>query len=241
MSDKTLIVGLGEVGTALLEVLSQVHDVYVKDDGLDAEGRKLYRGPDNGEQFDVMHICFPYKNTDQFRIDVQKLQQTYNVGVTVVHSTVPVGTCRQLGAVHSPIMGKHPYLASDLVTFTKFIGGPDVSLVAEHLHRAGMRVYITDKSETTEAMKLLSTLFYAVCIEYTKDVKRFCLEYGLPFEMWTLWTEAYNTGYVVARGDSQLVRPNLTPILKPIGGHCVRSNLGMTDSIWARFIEGRQE
>ena len=240
MADKALIVGLGEVGTALLEILSQVHDVYVKDDGLDAEGRKLYRGPDNGERIDFMHICFPYQDDEQFRIGVQKLQQVYDVGVTVVHSTVPVGTCRQLGAVHSPVMGKHPRLFSDMMTFTKFIGGPDASAVAEHLHRAGMRVYITDKAETTEAMKLLSTLFYAVCVEYTKDVKRFCLEYGLPFELWTLWTEAYNEG-VVARGDSQLVRPNLTPFLRPLGGHCLQPNLGMTDLVWARFVEDRQE
>jgi len=143
MADKALIVGLGQVGTALLEVLSQVHDVYIKDDQLDtSDGCKLYRGPDNGEQFDFMHICFPFENADQFRISIQGLQQTYDVGMTVVHSTVPVGTCKRLGAVHSPVMGKHPYLASDLLSFTKFVGGLDASVVAEHLHQAGMRVYI---------------------------------------------------------------------------------------------------
>ena len=233
MTDKVLIAGVGQVGTALLEVLSLAHTCFIRDT------KDASTSPGNGEQFDFMHICFPYQNAEQFRIEVQKLQSTYDVAYTVVHSTVPIGTCRVLKATHSPVMGRHTSMTSDLLTFTKFIGGPDASSVAEHLRQAGMRVYITDKSETTEAMKLLCTLYYGVCIEFTKDVKRLCLEYGLPFELWSIWTDAYNAG-VVARGEPELVRPNLVPILEPLGGHCVRPNLELLESIWCDFIRSRQ-
>ncbi len=237
MADKALIIGLGEVGSALHTVLGKVHNVSVKDGADSLHYDSLYRAPDEGERFDFMHICFPYDGS--FVQEVGKYQRIYHTDVTVVHSTVPVGTCRQVGAVHSPVIGLHPHLQQSLLTFTKFVGGEQAGEVARHLMRAGIKCYVTDKPESTELLKLLSTTFYGLCIEWTKHVKELCIRYETPFEAYTLWTQVYNEGYRQLR-RAELTRPNLVPIQGKIGGHCVLPNLDMmVESEFTELIRER--
>ena len=210
----TLIVGRGQIGMALHGVLLDACLVRALDVGDDLPHHLV----------DVMHVCFPYSAA--FEAEVQRYQEACKPRLTIVHSTVPVGTSRGLGAVHSPVMGIHPNLEQSLRTFTKFIGGPRASDAARHLMRAGIRCYVTGRSETTELMKLLSTTFYGLCIEWTKHVKGMCDEAGAPFEAWTLWTQTYNAGYA-ALGHPEYARPNLIPLEGQIGGHCVLPNLGL--------------
>ena len=100
-----------------------------------------------------------------------------------------------------------------------------------------MKVYITDKQETTELMKILSTTAHGLNIEYTKEVKRLCDENKTPFEMWTMWTDNYNNGYE-ALGHPEYKRPNLIPVMKKIGGHCVLPNLEFIKSKFTKFLKG---
>jgi hypothetical protein len=228
LKEVALIIGAGQIGQALHEVLYPVHAVTL----LDVHTDKEYLFP-----VDVMHITFPY---DNFVSEVQRYQSMYKPTHTVIHSTVLPGTSRQCGASHSPVVGLHPFLAESLLTFTKFIGGPDASSVADHFRYAGMRVYLFDKAEVTEVMKLRSTEFYALCIEYVKDVKRQCLKQGIPFEAWTLWTQNYNQGYADL-GYREYQRPNLAPMLKEIGGHCLLPNLELMSTAFSRFLSTRKE
>ena len=89
-------------------------------------------------------------------------------------------------------------------------------------------------------MKQLSTTFYGVLIEYTKEVKRLCFELNVPFEFWTLWTENYNKGYKEL-GFPEYTRPNLSPIMTKIGGHCVLPNAYLLKSDFAKFISERNK
>jgi hypothetical protein len=219
-----LIIGAGQIGSAVREALENVHAVIL----LDVHEKKEYLF-----SVDVMHIAFPY--CDTFVSEVKRYQEMYQPTYTVIHSTVPPGTSRQCGAVHSPVVGLHPYLYESLMTFVKFIGGPDASSVADHFRFAGMRVYLFDEAETTEVMKLRSTEFYALCIEYVKDVKRQCLKLGIPFEAWTLWTQNYNQGYADL-GYAEYTRPNLVPMLKDIGGHCLLPNLELVPTVFSLFL-----
>jgi len=225
--DTALVIGYGEVGYALALVLDGEHEVDVYDTrpGFQVPGRRGY---------DVMHICFPYSET--FMRDVVAYKIAYEPKQTVIHSSVPIGTTRLLDASHSPVIGIHPSLEESVRTFTKFIGGPYASQVADHFRRAGIRVYIVDDSETTELMKLMSTTLYGVCIEFTKEVKRLCNEHNVPFEAWTLWTNAYNEGYA-KMGRPEYTRPNLTAISTRIGGHCVLPNASMVGSRFADLIK----
>jgi len=190
--------------------------------------------------FHFMHICFPYSST--FVHDVGEYQRRYGPEITVIHSTVPVGTSRQCGAVHSPVIGIHPNLEQSLATFTKFVAGAQASEVAKHLMRCGIRCYVMADQETTELLKLLSTTFYGLCIEWTKHVKEMCNEVGAPFEAFTLWTQAYNQGYQ-QMGHPEFTRPMLVPMEGRIGGHCVLPNLELLPGgdPFVELIKGRNE
>jgi hypothetical protein len=213
---RALIVGHeGEVGSALYRIFSAAYPETV---GVD-------RGPLpslGAEEVGVMHVAIPY--SDQFAQQVKRYQEYFNPAHTVVHSTVPVGTCTPLGAVHSPIRGLHPDLEGGVRTFVKFLGGPGASAVADHFRRAGMRVALFDRAETTEAMKLFDTEYYRACIEFAHRVKRYCDANSLSFhEVYTLANQTYNEGYAKL-GYPEYVRPVLQPIAGPIGGHCVVPN-----------------
>lgn len=212
---RSLIIGQGEVGSALMEVFSQYNPV-----GIDVLGS--FGAITDGEPVFVMHVAIPYSET--FIQNVQEYQARYQPLYTVIHSTVPVGTSRRLDALHSPIRGLHPHLAEGIRTFIKFIGGPQSSEVADYFRRAGLRVHLSDTPETTEAFKLFDTEYYRTCIEFTLRVKTYCEENRLPFhEVYTLGNQTYNEGYVKL-GHPEFVRPVLQPIMKEIGGHCVLPN-----------------
>lgn len=224
----TLIIGFGEVGMALNNILSDHYETLV----LDKE--------DMGdlEDIEIMHICFPYSK--DFVKEVKKYQKLHTPKYTVIHSTVPIGTSRQCNAIHSPVVGLHPFLEESLKTFTKFLGGSDSSKVADYFRRANIKVYLTDKQETTEMMKIMSTTYHGLCIEFTKEVKRLCDKNNVPFELWTLWNENYNEGYKTL-GHPEYKRPNLLPIMKPIGGHCIMTNLNFISTDFTKLIKKRNE
>lgn len=219
---KTLIIGKGEIGSALARVLSDYNPTII-DSKTIALGR-----------FEIMHITFPY--SDNFERYVEAYQQAYKPKYTVIHSTVKVGTSKRLKAIHSPVLGIHPHLEEGIKTFTKFLGGKKASEVADYFRRAGLRVYIFDKSETTELMKILDTTFYGVCIEYAKDVKKIAQAYKIPFEAWTLWTNNYNEGYK-RLNHPEYIRPNLVPIMTDIKGHCVMPNTELLETRFTKFLK----
>lgn len=207
---KTLIVGRGEVGTALARVLSMYGPATID------------KGDHATPQIEILHICFPY--SEEFMSQVTRYQLEYKPLYTVIHSTVPVGTSRTVHAFHSPVRGLHPHLEAGLRTFVKFIGGEQASGVADYFRRAGLKVMLFDKQETTEASKLFDTEYYRMAIEFTHHVADFCRLHGLNFhEVYTLPNMTYNEGYA-ALGHPEFVRPVLQAIDGPIGGHCVMSN-----------------
>ena len=220
----TLIVGAGEVGSSLAEVLRPYYEVVL----LDKEDQDISEG------IEVMNICFGY--SDDFVSEVKRYQEKYKPRYTVIHSTVPVGTSRQCDAIHSPIIGIHPYLQEGIKTFIKFLSGEKASEVAHFFKRAGLKLYLFDKPETTELLKVLDTTFYGLCIEYTKEIKRLCDEHGLPFEAWTLYNDNYNKGYQKL-GYPEYTRPNLVPIMTEIKGHCVVPNTFFLENEFTKLIQ----
>lgn len=226
---QSIVVGMGEIGTSLFNVLKENYLVGT---------RRRGKASDYDLPVDIVHICFPYDI--DFEENVQNYQKEYNPEYIVIHSTVPVGTCKKLNAVHSPVIGIHPHLEQGIKTFPKYLGGEKAGEVADYFRRAGLTVYIFDKSETTELMKMLDTTFYGVCIEYTKDVKRQCEKYGVPFEAWTIWTENYNRGYTKLN-HPEYVRPNLVPIMTQIKGHCVLPNTQLLQTPFTSFIKKLNE
>lgn len=236
-----VVVGMGEIGSALAEVLGP--ETWCKDKGDFYYTQSGNRNPRiekelKSEGVDILHVCFPW--SDFFVLDVVEYQVELDPTYTIIHSTVPVGTSRKCRAMHSPVIGRHPFLAEAIRTTTKFIGGEQASEVADVFRRAGIEVYLTDKPESTELMKIDSTTWYGVAIEKTKDTKQLCDKYGVPFELFTIWTQEYNKA-AERLGYPQVRRTNLAPIMKRTGGHCVVQNCDLLDTPFTRLIKDRNE
>ena len=74
-----LVVGLGEVGRPLLEILHEAHD---------AAGRDIEDHP--FEDVEILHLCFPY--SPDFVASAARYISLYEPRVAVVNSTVVPGT-----------------------------------------------------------------------------------------------------------------------------------------------------
>lgn len=219
----SLIIGYGQIGRSLEKVLADY-----KPDHID-------KGESVHGSYEIMHVCIPY--TDSFIKDVRDYQDKYKPRYTVIHSTVPVGVSRHLGAIHSPVVGIHPHLEKSIKTFTKFLAGSRASEVADYFRRAGCKVYLFDHPEVTELAKLSQTTFYALTIEYFKDLKRQCESYGLSYsEVMTIPTIDYNRGYAEL-GMPEIRIPQIIPIMKPQGGHCTIPNCGLWETEFTKFIK----
>ena len=224
---KTLIIGAGEVGKSLYDVLKTKHEAYIRD----TEDFKI-------DGIEVLNICYPpIKN---FVEQTEKYINQYKPKLTIIHSTVPVGTTRKLGknCVHSPIHGKHPNLSEGILTFTKYIGGVNASSVfaaIDFLGKAGIETMPVSSPETSELSKIFCTTYYGWNIVFAKELEKICEKYNVPFHEVYGWNNHYNTGYDKL-GMGQFKRPVLVPIKGEIGGHCVINNCKLIDSSLTNLI-----
>lgn len=209
---KHLVIGAGEVGTSLYNVLLEKYEnVSIRDkDSVRVSG------------VDILHIAIPYSN--MFSREVVRYIGFYRPRLTIVHSTVPTGTCDRLNVVHSPIRGLHPNLEDGIKTFVKYFGGKKAKEAAK-IFDGITRTKTYSKASTTEAMKIWSTTYYGWNIIFQKLVKDWCDSKGLDFEdVYTEWNTTYNQGYKKL-GYPQFIRPVLKDVPGPIGGHCIVPNL----------------
>ena len=107
------VAGNGEVGSAIAETLSGEYDV------------EVFGKAGTSGTCDVLHVCFPHSDT--FEAQVEDAALRYAPNLTIIHSTVPVGTTDSLATtlrvVHSPVRGVHPHLVEGVRTFVKYFAG----------------------------------------------------------------------------------------------------------------------
>lgn len=221
--NKTLIIGAGEVGKALFGILKKHYTTYIQDK---TNGLVM--------KIDVMHICFPYSKT--FIGDVKDYVEIHRPKITVIHSTVPIGTSRQCQAFHSPIRGEHPNLEKSLRTFVKYLA-PKNQTLKQYFEKVGIPIKLVNKTEDTEALKLWSTTQYGMFILLQKGIYRFCQENNLDFKL--IYTEAnrtYNDAYLKL-GRQNVLRPILRQMRGGIGGHCVLENCDLLKHFFTRLIK----
>lgn len=227
---KHLVIGAGEIGSAIYNILKDEYtvDVIDKDQSLD----KLY---------DVLHICFPQaKRRKDFIKTVQAYRSQYLTcnGLIIIHSTVAVGTTIKCGleCVHSPVRGIHPYLDTSLRTFVKYFGGSRAGEAAEIFQKVGIPIKTTFNAKETEAMKLWSTTAYGMSIMLEKQIHEYCEQHNLDFDIvYEDATVTYNEGYK-RLGMSHVQRPVLEHIPGKIGGHCVIPNTQLLGTRMAKWL-----
>jgi UDP-N-acetyl-D-mannosaminuronate dehydrogenase len=220
MSDKkvVLVVGLGEVGTPLLAILSQYHH---------AVGIDIAPPLEPIESADVMHICYPFEVRD-FIGETVRYVRRYKPALTIINSTVGVGTTRKIAnytgadVVHSPVRGKHERMQEEMHHYTKFIGSLDASAAQEaarHFESAGFKTRILSSPEATELGKLAETTYFGVMIAWAQEVDRYCDQTGAD----------YNE--VISLYDEIRFFPPVRYFPGVIGRHCVMPNIKILSQV----------
>jgi len=221
MENRHFIIGFGEVGKALQKAL-------------DCDWFDIKNPECELELTTFLHICFPY--FDGFEDEVKKYIKICDPKYVVVHSTVPIGTCKRLGVTHSPIRGKHPDLYQSILQFKKYVGGINAVAVAKELEKFKIKTKVVTHSNDTEAGKLYDLMQYAVSILLNKHIYKQCKEKGLNFDcVYRSFNKTYNEGYYEME-MAEFLRPVLEFHPGPIGGHCVIPMMSLLDDPLAKDI-----
>jgi len=219
---KVVVVGLGEVGKPLFELISRYHDTV----GVDVS-------PPPGEigQVEVVHVCYPFQIKD-FIGETARYIDLYRPSLTVINSTVGIGTTRAIGdrtgtaVVYSPVRGKHAHMLDDLRLYTKFVGAADPEAgeqAARHFQSVGLKTKVLSSTEATELAKLSETTYFGLLIAWAQEVERYCD------------TAGGNYDEVVSFFEEVKFFPPVKYFPGVIGGHCVMPNIEIL-SKYARSV-----
>src|SRR5690606_37553242 len=134
-------------------------------------------------------------------------RSSYAATLVVVHSTVPVGTCDRLGAVHSPVRGRHPHLAEGVRRFVKHFAGERAAEAAAIFERCSVPVAVHGRrAAATEAGKLWELAQYGLQVVIEKQIHEWCEREGVDFDVvYTRFAQTYNDGYDTL-GEPQFIR-----------------------------------
>lgn len=208
-----LVVGMGEVGNGVFDVLRSRVVTYTRDKEPVVIAKKI----------DYLHIAIPY--SDSFLDDVRAYIKLYQPKVTIVYSSVPIGTCETLEVVHSPVEGKHPVIGLSIQNSARWIGTSDKKLrkKVKELWEKFVPVRELPSANFTEALKLLSTTEYGVNIEFARYKKIIADDLGMDYTAMKQWNLDYNNLYK-RLGMLEYQKYVLDPPQGPKGGHCVTPN-----------------
>jgi len=210
-TNKVVVLGLGEVGRPLFELLSEYHDTL----GVDISP------VESSDAVDILHVCYPYEIKD-FIGETARYIERYKPTLTIINSTVGVGTTRSIGeftgasVVNSPVRGKHTRMLQDLSHYTKFVGAADPvagQIAVQHFQAAGLKTKLLSSPEASELAKLTETTYFGVMIAWAQEVERYCDQVGADYEE------------VISFYDEIKFFPPVKYFPGVIGGHCVMPNI----------------
>lgn len=215
---KTLVVGIGEVGSALADVIERTQPVLRHD----------LEPQDFDVQIEVMHLCIPYQSQAQFEAASLSYIARFKPGLTVINSTVVPGTTRAVAmksgtsVAYSPVRGKHAKMRNDLLRYVKYVASPvaeDVDSAERHFRFAGMRSRRVSKVETLELAKLAETTYFGVLIAFAQELNRYAERTGADYQEATDFF------------DEIEFLPQTRYFPGFIGGHCVIPNIHLLKKI----------
>jgi len=207
-----VVVGLGEVGKPLFEVLSSHYST---------KGVDIAPPTAGIASTDVLHICFPFEIRD-FVGETARYIEMFRPKLTIINSTVGVGTTRLIAertgtpVVNSPVRGKHICMLEELRHYTKFIGAMDPAIgeeAARHFQAAGLKTKVLTSPEATELAKLTETTYFGLMIAWAQEIERYCDESGADYKE------------IISFYDEIKFFPTVKYFPGVIGGHCVMPNI----------------
>jgi UDP-N-acetyl-D-mannosaminuronate dehydrogenase len=240
-----MIIGLGEIGHTLFELLKakkRSFSVF----GLDLDEAKMRQLGQSRDKFpseiDIMHVCLPCGSQEKF-IDVTvSYIEEFKPKLVIIDSTVPPGTTKKIAAkcncpvAHSPSRGVHKsaeHMVWEMKRWTKYVGGADAAAgqaAQAHFEKLGLKVKTLKSSTETELAKLFETTYRAWMIACFQEMHRISRAFGADFDE--------TVDFLEDTHRKRLDRPVMFPGV--IGGHCLIPNtellLDVYDSEFLRLI-----
>ena len=220
---KVLIIGLGEVGSALYDIIreSNKYEVYGYDVDPNKSKNKRAEIP---KVVDIVHICYPFTSKQKFVKITAEYINNFKPNLLVINSTVAPGTTKKIASkfpkilvVHSPIRGKHPKLKRHILFWTKYIGPVTKEAGEEakkHFESLGLKVKVLDSPFETELGKIFETVYRALLIAWWQEMHRISRKLGANFK--EVMDIIVDTNKVLK--DRPIYFPGY------IGGHCLIPN-----------------
>ena len=213
----SVVVGMGEVGSSLANILEHAGQKVFRKDIAEAE---IPSG------CGVLHLCLNYAalGKEKWLELARHYIALYKPALVDVCSTTPPGTTRLLGriACHSTTRGLHPHLEAGLLNIAKHVGGPRAKDLAAYYAASGIRCMTHGSPDTTEAAHLAHLIDYGIQLITADWGQAFCRQANVDYiEAWTKYRDSHNSGFLALDMPSK-VRMNLTPPGGRIGGHCIR-------------------
>lgn len=246
VKERVLVVGLGEVGHPLFELLKESgkFEVYGYDLNIN-EMREIGQSEDSlPETVDVMHVCIPCVDKEKFVNTVVNYVERFKPKLVIINSTVEPGTTAEIYkrlpktrfVAHSPVRGVHKSLEHmkwELKRWIKYVGGVNEESTRhakKHFEELGLKTKVLKGSLETELAKLFETTYRAWMIVCFQEMHRISRHFGADFDEVVDFIE-----------DTHRVRLD-RPVMFPgvIGGHCLIPNAELLlknyDSKLLKFI-----
>ena len=238
-----LIIGYGEVGSALAEVIGERRTIDVHD-----PAKNFFCDPKQGP-VDWLHIAYPWHK--EFLETTLLYWLQFRPQHVVIHSTVSVGTTSRIvrslehpeaknSVTFSPVRGIHPHLGRYLREFPKWYAASDAEgrAVESYFQSCGLQTRRAPSFETLEYMKLLETTEYGYRIALWQEIERQNARYEVrgganKSESMTAIKEWLFEKRKVYDGDR-----GLAPIMHSgaIRGHCVMPNIELLSPLMSKEL-----
>lgn len=210
-----VVVGLGEVGRPLFNILSGAYECI----GVDIDPVEI------SKQCSVLHLCIPFQIRDFIQTCCEYITK-YKPEITVVNSTVAPGTTQAIAersgahVVYSPVRGKHAKMESDMLHYRKFVGADDpkaADAVIQHFSAAGFKTDRFRNSQVGELSKLLETTWLGMLVSWAQEIERMAEDYCATYNEVNVFIEEID------------FLPRVFPGV--IGGHCIMPNIEILRSV----------
>ena len=167
---KSIVVGLGEVGSPMHKLLSKKTITIGYDVDQKLMNQKKFKRYENYKTL-FLHICIPFSK--KFMPNVQRLIKKFEPEIVVIHSTISPNTTTTLQSklkipvLYSPTRGVHKRMLYDLKRYTKFFTIPSnapkkkfaVNEFIKIMKQAGIKTKKISKPETLELEKIFPSYY----------------------------------------------------------------------------------
>jgi len=228
LKNKHIVVGLGEIGRPILNLLSEKVTVVGFDVNPNLMEKKFYRYEKIPTSF--VHICIPFGKN--FIFNVKEIYKKFKPKAIVIHSTISPYTTKKLQKkipipiIYSATRGVHKRMLQDLKRYTKFFAIEKNAPRAKWASTMYSKIMKSCKVKTKQMSSPLTlelakivcdTSYYGWLINYAQLSNMIAVKHRVNFdEMWTFADEI-----------QKLLknRPKMFPGF--IGGHCIIPNLDL--------------